>query len=74
VKILEGNDWEMQDGIWERGVRAIEKKSGIDAITRIVLVGNLKAQEKAVWILERVFRVERNREKYGKAMQVCSLI
>lgn len=82
VKILEGNEREadenvlealatlMQDGTWERGVIAIEKESGIDAITRIVEVGNLKAQEKAIWILERAFRIERNREKYGKVMQV----
>lgn len=82
VKILEGNEREadenvlealatlMQDEIWERGVMAIEKASGIEAITRIVEVGTLKAQEKAIWILERVFRIERNREKYGKVAQV----
>jgi vacuolar protein 8 len=82
VKILEGNEREadenvlealatlMQDGVWERGVRAIEKESGIDAITKIVQVGNLKAQEKAIWILERAFRIERIREKNGKVMQV----
>ncbi|XP_078178749.1 U-box domain-containing protein 44-like [Carex rostrata] len=82
VKILEGNEREadenilealatlMQDEIWERGVMAIEKASGIEAITRIVEVGTLKAQEKAIWILERVFRIERNREKYGKVVQV----
>ncbi|KAJ4804774.1 U-box domain-containing protein 43 [Rhynchospora pubera] len=82
VRILEGNGRKadenvlealstlMQDEIWERGVMAIEKASGIEAIIKIVEVGNLKAQEKAIWILERAFRIERNREKYGEVAQV----
>lgn len=60
----------MQDEIWENGSEAIEKAAGVQAIMRVLDVGGLKAQEKAIWILERMFRREGVREKYGAAAQV----
>ena len=32
--------------------------------------GTTKAREKALWMLERLFRVEQNRERYGESAQV----
>ncbi|KAL5994621.1 hypothetical protein ACLOJK_024674 [Asimina triloba] len=59
----------MQDEIWENGTKAIAKASGVNAIIRILEVGNVKAQEKALWMLERIFRVEEHKEQYGEAAQ-----
>ncbi|KAF6155371.1 hypothetical protein GIB67_019897 [Kingdonia uniflora] len=59
----------MQDEIWERGSHAIAKASGVEAAIRVLQVGNIKAQEKALWILERVFRVESHRIQYGEFAQ-----
>uniref|UniRef100_A0A1D1XE42 Putative U-box domain-containing protein 42 n=1 Tax=Anthurium amnicola TaxID=1678845 RepID=A0A1D1XE42_9ARAE len=82
IQILEGKEREadeavlealstlMQDEIWEKGSHVIEKNSGVQAIIRILEVGNLKAQERAVWMLEKIFQVEDNRGKYGPAAQV----
>ncbi|KAF6175913.1 hypothetical protein GIB67_003401 [Kingdonia uniflora] len=59
----------MQDEIWERGSHVIAKASGLEAVIRVLQVGNIKAQEKALWILERVFRVESHRIQYGEFAQ-----
>ncbi|KAF6168193.1 hypothetical protein GIB67_011578 [Kingdonia uniflora] len=59
----------MQDEIWERGSHVIAKASGVEAVIRVLQVGNIKAQEKALWILERVFRVESHRIQYGEFAQ-----
>lgn len=56
----------MQDDMWENGSNTIDKASGIEAIIGILEVGNPNAQEKALWMLERIFRTESYREKYGK--------
>ena len=81
LRILEGKEREadeavlnalaslMQDEIWENGSWAIEKASGVQAVIRVLDVGSLKAQEKAIWILERIFRLEAHREKHGAVAQ-----
>lgn len=82
VQILEGADREadeavlnaiatlLQDEICENGSNYIAKKSGVEAIIKILETTNVKAQEKALWILERVFKVEEHRVKYGESAQV----
>lgn len=82
VQILEGNDRQadeavlsalatlLQDEIWENGSNCIAKMSGIQAIIKVVESGNVKAQEKALWILERILGVEENREQHGESAQV----
>ncbi|KAF8398286.1 hypothetical protein HHK36_017213 [Tetracentron sinense] len=82
VQILEGNNREadeavlsalatlMQDEIWETGSNAIAKLSGVHAILRVLELGSLKAQEKALWMLERIFKVEAHRLQYGESAQV----
>eukprot|EP00252_Welwitschia_mirabilis_P012035 TRINITY_DN2675_c0_g1_i1.p1 TRINITY_DN2675_c0_g1~~TRINITY_DN2675_c0_g1_i1.p1 ORF type:complete len:433 (+),score=90.75 TRINITY_DN2675_c0_g1_i1:57-1301(+) len=50
---------------WESAVALLEQADGIVPITRILTVGSVEAQEKALWISERVFRKEIYRKKYG---------
>lgn len=81
VQILEGKERQadetvltalstlLQDSIFESGSDAIEQASGVQAIIRILEVGSLKAQEKAIWMLERIFRLGTHRNKYGEAAQ-----
>ncbi|XP_043692472.1 U-box domain-containing protein 44-like [Telopea speciosissima] len=81
-QILEGEDREadetvlgalstiMQDEIWENGSKFIAKSSGVHALLRVLELGNVKAQEKALWILERIFRMEDNKVQYGEPAQV----
>lgn len=59
----------LQDEIWENGSNCIAKSSGVQAIIKVLESGNVKAQEKALWILERIFRVEEHRIKYGESAQ-----
>lgn len=82
VQILEGDDREAdeavlsalatlaQDEIWEYGINCIIKTSSAQPIIKVLELGTVKAQEKALWILERIFRVEAHREQYGEAAQV----
>ncbi|WOK99086.1 U-box domain-containing protein 44-like [Canna indica] len=82
VQVLEGKEREadeavldalatlLQDEIWEDGSNAVERASGVPALVRVLEVGSLKAQEKAIWMLERIFRLEAHREQYGEAAQV----
>lgn len=82
VHVLEGKEREadeavlnalatlMQDEIWENGSKAIAKVSGVQAIIRFLEVGSVKAQERALWMLERIFRIEAYREQYGESAQV----
>ncbi|KAI3744041.1 hypothetical protein L1987_57113 [Smallanthus sonchifolius] len=82
IKILEGDQREvdeaalealstlLQDEIWENGCGFLEKIAGIEAVIKVMEFGSLKTREKAVWILERVFRVEDYRAKYGAMAQV----
>ncbi|XP_042491626.1 U-box domain-containing protein 44-like [Macadamia integrifolia] len=81
-QILEGEDREadetvlgalstiMQDEIWENGSKFIVKASGVHALLKVLELGNIKAQEKALWILERIFRIEDNKVQYGEPAQV----
>ena len=82
LKILEGREREadeavlsalatlLQDEICENGSNYIAKTSQVKAIIKVLESGNTKAQEKALWILERIFRVEEHRAKYGQSAQV----
>uniref|UniRef100_A0A0E0JTK9 Armadillo repeat-containing domain-containing protein n=1 Tax=Oryza punctata TaxID=4537 RepID=A0A0E0JTK9_ORYPU len=81
IQILENDDREadgavlealgtlMQDEIWENGSKVIEKGSGVHALLRIAEAGNSTSQEKAIWMLERIFRLEAHRERYGEIAQ-----
>ncbi|CAA3022577.1 U-box domain-containing 44-like [Olea europaea subsp. europaea] len=60
----------LQDEIWEKGINYISKMSGIQPILRVVESGNSKSQEKALWILEKFFRVEAHRVEYGQSAQM----
>ncbi|KAH1158675.1 hypothetical protein AAZX31_11G112800 [Glycine max] len=82
IQILEDKDWEaveaalnalstlLQDEIWEGGANCIAKLSGVQAIVNVLEAGDVKVQEKALWMLERIFRVEEHRMKYGELAQV----
>ncbi|XP_066313270.1 U-box domain-containing protein 43-like [Miscanthus floridulus] len=67
--VLEALGTLMQDEIWENGSRVIEKASGIHALLRIAEAGELSSQDKALWMLERMFRLEAHRERYGEIAQ-----
>lgn len=60
----------LQDEIWENGITYISKMSGIQPILKVVESGNSKSQEKALWILEKIFRVEVHRVRYGQSAQM----
>ncbi|KAE8683165.1 beta-catenin-like protein 1-like [Hibiscus syriacus] len=82
VQILEGKEREadeavlnamatlLQDEIWENGSDCIAKNGGVEAIIKMMESASVKAQEKGLWILERVFQVEEHRVKYGESAQV----
>ncbi|KAL6980995.1 hypothetical protein U1Q18_022631 [Sarracenia purpurea var. burkii] len=82
IRILDGNGREadeavlvalstlLEDEIWENGSNYIVKMSGVQGIIKVIEQGNFKAQEKALWILERIFRVEDHRKQYGESAQV----
>ncbi|WCJ39033.1 U-box domain-containing protein 43 [Euphorbia peplus] len=81
VKILEGEEREadeavlnalatlLEDEIWETGSNYIAKMPVCNGITRVLESGNAKAQEKALWILERIFRIEEHRTQFGESAQ-----
>ncbi|KAI3445279.1 hypothetical protein Pfo_001944 [Paulownia fortunei] len=60
----------LQDEIWESGCNYIVEESGVHPITKVLQSGSLKSQEKALHILERIFRVEGHRAQYGESAQV----
>ncbi|KAJ6702482.1 RING-TYPE E3 UBIQUITIN TRANSFERASE [Salix koriyanagi] len=82
IQVLEGKEREaheasldalatlLQDEIWESGSLYIAKTSGVQAIIRVLESGTVKAQEKALWMLERIFRIEEHRSQYGESAQV----
>ena len=82
IQILEGQDREadeaalnalatlLQDEIRESGSLYIAKTSGVQAIIRALESGTVKAQEKALWMLETIFRIEEHRSQYGESAQV----
>ncbi|KAJ6702913.1 ARMADILLO REPEAT-CONTAINING PROTEIN-LIKE [Salix viminalis] len=81
IQILEGQEREadeavlnalatlLQDEIWESGSLYIAKTSAVQAIIRVLESGTVKAQEKALWILERIFGIEEHRSQYGESAQ-----
>ncbi|XP_052204410.1 U-box domain-containing protein 44-like [Diospyros lotus] len=81
IQILEGNDTEadeavlsalatlLQDEIWESGSNCIAQVSGVNALIKVLGRGTIKSQEKALWILERIFRSEDHKEQYGKSAE-----
>nr|CAB3475428.1 unnamed protein product [Digitaria exilis] len=71
LRILEGEEREadLADEIWENGSRVIEKASGIHALLRVAEAGDLSSQDKAIWMLERIFRLDNHRERYGEIAQ-----
>ncbi|OIT07454.1 PREDICTED: U-box domain-containing protein 44-like [Nicotiana attenuata] len=83
VEILQGNEREgdeaaltclatlLQDEIWENGSNFLVKMSCVQPIIKNLEEGiSLKAQERSLWILERIFRVEAYRVEYGESAQV----
>ncbi|XP_027340460.1 U-box domain-containing protein 44-like isoform X1 [Abrus precatorius] len=60
----------LQDEIWEGGVNCIAKLSGVQGIIRSLQVVDAKVQEKALWMLERIFKFAEHRVKYGESAQV----
>ncbi|KAH0726014.1 hypothetical protein KY284_001879 [Solanum tuberosum] len=83
VQILQGNERAadeaaqsclatlQQDEIWENGSNLLVKMSCVQPIIKILEEGiNLKAQEKSLWILEKIFKVEAYRVEYGEYAQV----
>ncbi|KAK4411119.1 hypothetical protein Sango_0184900 [Sesamum angolense] len=60
----------LHDEIWERGCDHIIKTTGVRRIIKALESGSLKSQEKALYILERVLRVDRHRAEYGESAQV----
>lgn len=82
IGILESDEYEayeavlsaletlLQEQILENGSNYIEKFSGIKAIVNILETGSIKAKEKSLWILERIFKVERHRLKHGPSAQL----
>lgn len=78
IKVLEGDKREVDeavlsvfvillyDNVWENGSNYIDKiLGGVEVIVRVLEFGILKVKEKALWILERIFRVEDYRYEYG---------
>ncbi|XP_047341795.1 U-box domain-containing protein 44-like [Impatiens glandulifera] len=81
MRILEGNEREadeavlgalatlLEDGIWEKGSSCVVK--AVLPIIRVLEKGTtVKAQEKGVWILERIFRIEAYRLEYGESAEM----
>ncbi|KAJ8900325.1 hypothetical protein K2173_024965 [Erythroxylum novogranatense] len=60
----------VQDQIWESGSNYLAEMSGVEAIVRVLETGNVKAQSKALWILERLFRIQEHRANHGESAQV----
>ncbi|XP_062115662.1 U-box domain-containing protein 44-like [Humulus lupulus] len=82
LKTLEGKEREadeavlsalatlLQDEILENGSNYIAKTLQVQAIVKVLESGNTKAQEKALWILERIFRNNEHKLQYGESAQV----
>lgn len=78
IQILEGKESEvdeavlsalttlLEDEICDNGSNYIVKMSGVEAILKVLGSGHIDAQQKALWILERIFRIEEHRIKYGE--------
>eukprot|EP00250_Pteridium_aquilinum_P008873 c18275_g1_i1 orf=636-3776(-) len=60
----------LYDEFWDRGADAIAEASGVGPIIKLLTIGNTRVQETALWILERIFRKERYRARYGSRAQM----
>lgn len=60
----------MKDETWEKGAKVIAEAHGLRAIVRLLTVGTTGAKEKAAWMLERFFRVEKYRSEFGVQAQM----
>ncbi|KAL9233809.1 hypothetical protein vseg_008758 [Gypsophila vaccaria] len=82
IRVLEGEEREadvavlsaasslLENDLWENGSNFIAKTTGaVSSVIRVLEVGNTEAKEKAIWILDRVFRIEEHRSQYGEAAQ-----
>ncbi|KAL8149942.1 hypothetical protein AgCh_006811 [Apium graveolens] len=82
IRILEGKEREadeavlialstlLQDEISESGSNYIAKLSGVQAIIKVLEFGTVKAQQKGLWALDRIFKTEVHRIEYGNSAQV----
>ncbi|KAL1802669.1 hypothetical protein ACET3Z_031316 [Daucus carota] len=82
IHILEGKEREadeavlgalstlLQDEILESGSNYIARQSGVQAIIKVLEFGTVKAQQKGLWMLDRIFRTEVHRMEYGNSAQV----
>lgn len=60
----------MNDETWEKGAQMIAEAQGLKPIVRLLTVGSAGTKEKAVWMLERFFRVEKYRQEAGAQAQM----
>ena len=58
------------DATLENGVKVIAQAQGIRLIVRLLTVGSVGAKEKAVWMLEKIFRIEEYKVEFGSAAQM----
>ncbi|XP_073152773.1 U-box domain-containing protein 24-like [Henckelia pumila] len=56
----------LEDEIWEAGTNYIVKLSGIGGVIKVLESGTIKSREKALWILERILRIEAYRLEFGE--------
>jgi vacuolar protein 8 len=61
----------LHDEFWEAGANAIAQERGVGPIIRLLTTGTPRAQETALWILERFFRKSTFRERYGSSAQMA---
>lgn len=60
----------VQDENCENGSNYLAKMSGVPALIKVLESGIVKAQEKALTILEKIFRSDEHRLKYGASAQM----
>jgi hypothetical protein len=58
------------DSTLENGVKVIAQAQGIRLIVRLLTVGSVGAKEKAVWMLEKIFRIEEYKVEFGSTAQM----
>lgn len=81
LKILEGKDRGadeavlgalstiFQDEIWENGSNFLANEMWVRAIFKVLQEGSVKSQEKALWIFEKIFRIEAHKLEFGELVQ-----
>nr|XP_024393019.1 U-box domain-containing protein 43-like isoform X2 [Physcomitrium patens] len=60
----------LNDATLENGVKVIAQAQGIRPIVRLLTVGSVDVKEKAVWMLEKIFRIEEYKVEFGSAAQM----